>query len=78
MDRAGARIEFSPEVVTMNALLPSCTTAFRRFGGAAACMVEFDRMGAGPSCLTTLRPLSGSAACTTRKTKTVTTAKTAD
>jgi hypothetical protein len=72
MDRAGARIEFSPEVVTMNALLPSCTTAFRRFGGAAACMVEFDRMGAGPSCLTTRH-----AACTS-KTKTVTTAKTAD
>jgi hypothetical protein len=52
MDRAGARIEFSPEVVTMNALLLSCTTALRRIGGAAA--------------------------CTTRKTKTVTTAKTAD
>jgi hypothetical protein len=51
MDRAGARTEFSPEVVTMNALLLSCTPMLRPLGGEA---------------------------CTTRKTKTVTTAKTAD
>jgi hypothetical protein len=41
-------------------------------------MLEFDHLSAGPSCLTTLRPLGGVEACTTRKTKTVTTAKTAD
>jgi hypothetical protein len=78
MDRAGTRIEGSPEVVTMNALLPSCLTTSRPCGGVAACMLEFDHLGAGPSCLTTLRPLGGVEACTTRKTKTVTTAKTAD